>query len=605
MLWIFRTKNRRMKSLWWAIIIVTVVTFVGGFVFAVGSGFSTGFRGMDPTAVGEVNGQPIPRQEYANALAQQEELYRTQFGSDPGEREAKLLQLQAWRAVVAQHIFAQRAEKLGLEAYDPEVVLAMKSTPPQVLLTAPAFQTEGQFDPNKYAQALGDPSINWSPFEEMARQQIPVRKLQERLVASLKVSEPELLQAFRNRNETVDATVLQILPSFDEQTVEVGPAEIDAAYEANRGRFAAPRRVQLEVMLVPKRYGDAEVQATRDLAVSLAQRARNGEDFAQLARDFSEDPTAQNGGTMNRPFLPSEFGAQLAPAIEQADIGDVLEPFQDGGRFTVFKILYRDESVEARSQARVTVAQIVLKVRPDAETLQAQYQELLELRRRAAKVGLSQVATENGFATTTTQFFGYSNPPPALFTVPDAADWGLVADEGDVGPVFEGIDEFAIVQVATVREAGPAPKEDLVDQVRQLAEMKARVDNAKPRADEAAAGVASGKSLTQVARDMGLNTFAVDGMTRESPDGRVAGSPEVVAAMFAGPIGRTTGPIRSLNGWYFVHVDARTPADMDSFEVKKPELTQEILQQRQTTFLDGLMVQLRRDAEVEDRRYGE
>ena len=100
MLWLFRTKNKRMKSLWWAIIIVTVVTFVGGFVFAVGSGFSTGFQGADPTAVGVVNGKSIARREYTNALAQQREAYRQQYGADPSERDAKVVELQAWRSLV-------------------------------------------------------------------------------------------------------------------------------------------------------------------------------------------------------------------------------------------------------------------------------------------------------------------------------------------------------------------------------------------------------------------------------------------------------------------------------------------------------------------------
>ena len=603
MLWIFRTKSKRMKSLWWAIIIVTVVTFVGGFVFAVGSGFSTGFQGMDPTAVGKINGEQVSRQEYANVLAQQRELYRQQYGTEPSDRDIKVVELQAWRTLITQKIMEQEAEELGLRATDPEVVLAMKSTPPQALLSAPSFQTDGQFDANKYAAALGDPSINWAPFEELARQQIPVRKLQERLISSLKVSEPELLDAYRASNETVNATLLQILPGFDDQTVEVGPAEIEAAYQANRGRFAAPRRAQAEVLLIPKQLGEIEISTARDLANSLVQRARAGEDFAILARDFSDDPTAEQGGAMQRQYLPREFGTELGPIMEATPIGDVTDPFQDGNRFMIFKIVDRDQTVEQRSEARITVSQIVVNVGASVEILRAQYQDLLELRRRAEKVGLSQVATENGYATATTQFFGYNNPPPALFTVPDAADWAMVSEEGDVSPVFEGIDEFAIIQVTALREAGPSPQEDLVDQVRQIAEMTARVDNSKATADQVAAGIASGNTLEQAAQSVGLQTFEVTDMNRQSPDGRVAGSPEVIAALFAGPANQVMGPIRSLNGWYFVRVEGRTPANPDSFQVAKPQLTQQVLQQRQQTFLNGFALQLREQANIEDTRF--
>jgi len=38
MLHLMRAKNKRIKTIWWVLIIATVVTFVGGFVFLLGAG---------------------------------------------------------------------------------------------------------------------------------------------------------------------------------------------------------------------------------------------------------------------------------------------------------------------------------------------------------------------------------------------------------------------------------------------------------------------------------------------------------------------------------------------------------------------------------------
>src|SRR5206468_5618890 len=160
---------------------VVVVTFLGGFVFLLGSGLSGGSRARVAGAVITVNGEPISRTEYQNAVTEQRSTYLSRTGEDPGERDLKGLETQAFRGLVMQHVFNQKARTLGLKAHDREVVLTLQTSPPPALAMAPAFQTNGKFDPQKYQAAMREPSNNWSQFEESIRNQLPVRKLQERL----------------------------------------------------------------------------------------------------------------------------------------------------------------------------------------------------------------------------------------------------------------------------------------------------------------------------------------------------------------------------------------------------------------------------------------
>ena len=41
MLRVLRSGSKRIKTLWWAIAVVTIATFIGGFIFLFGAGFNS------------------------------------------------------------------------------------------------------------------------------------------------------------------------------------------------------------------------------------------------------------------------------------------------------------------------------------------------------------------------------------------------------------------------------------------------------------------------------------------------------------------------------------------------------------------------------------
>ena len=164
MLNVLRAGGKRTKAIWWALIVITVVTFLGGFVFLLGSGLSSGFSAKASGAVGTVNDEAVSRNEFMNTLGEQRANYKRQYGTDASDRDAKMLEVQAWRSLVYQRLLSQQAKSAGMSVGDAEVVLALKTTPPSMLQNEPSFQTNGQFDYAKYQQALSDPNNNWAPW---------------------------------------------------------------------------------------------------------------------------------------------------------------------------------------------------------------------------------------------------------------------------------------------------------------------------------------------------------------------------------------------------------------------------------------------------------
>jgi len=601
MLRFMRTGNKRTKTIWWIVIVVTVVTFVGGFVFILGAGFDSTYRAQASGAVGTVNGMNITRTDYQNALLEQRAAYQAQYGTDPVDRDEKYLEAQTWRSLVVQRLLAGEAKDAGLGATDQEVILAMQVTPPSVLTSAPAFQTDGKFDPAKYRQALSDPNNNWEPFEAMVRNQLPMRKLQERLASAVKLSEPEIREAYRFRFERVRATIVSVLPESGAQPPAPTEAELEAAYEKYGSRFATGPRVQLEVLTVPKEYGEEEVRASMQLAQSLVDRARGGEDFASLARDYSEASNAAQGGVLDQVFSASDFGPQFAPALAAAKAGDILDPIRDGGSVLVVKVVERPE--RPGQDPGIKVAQILVRIRSTDDQLRDQYQALVKVRKRATRAGLGRAATENGMATLNTGFFRLDQPPQVLAGSPEAVDWAYSSKENDVSPIFEEPEQFVIVQVAGKRPDGIPARDEISEPLRQLVELEKRLDMARPKVDAVAAGLAAGQSLEQAARSAGLEAVVTESMSRIQPDPRFAGSPELIGALFAAPPAQVVGPIRTLSGWYFGRVDQHAPADTTLYAQLRGQISQELLQRRQQSFLTSYANRLRSEAKVEDLRF--
>src|SRR5215468_11141306 len=137
---------------------------------------------------------------------------------------------------------------------------------------------------------------------------------------------------------------------------------------------------------------------------------------------------------------------------------------------------------------------------PNSGTVSDQYAQLKKLRDRASRIGLGRAAAERGLATSRTEWYDLNGSPQALFGIPEASDWGLSAKLNEVSQVFVGTDEMGIVQVAAKRPAGPAPREEIVDALRQLARLDARVTKAKPTSDAIAAALASGRTLEAAAQ---------------------------------------------------------------------------------------------------------
>lgn len=154
-------------------------------------------------------------------------------------------------------------------------------------------------------------------------------------------------------------------------TYSLQPDEVDIerAYRRLVRSIRADDRFDLAPILirVPADADAAAVQTLKEKAEEIAQRAREGEDFAQLAREFSDDPDS--------PL--SNVGHEDLPAILDAEVvmlnvGEVAGPIRAPRGFYILKIMSGEiTQVRTYEEARKGLARQLLdeNIRHEAENL--------------------------------------------------------------------------------------------------------------------------------------------------------------------------------------------------------------------------------------------
>ena len=114
---------------------------------------------------------------------------------------------------------------------------------------------------------------------------------------------------------------------------EVGDEELEAYYRDNELRLTFPEEVRVRhILLTWKPLGTKDDRAAiREQMAPILERARKGEDFAALAREYSDDyDTKRNGGDtgfFHRGQMAPAF-VQVAFSLKHGEISDRVEtPF--------------------------------------------------------------------------------------------------------------------------------------------------------------------------------------------------------------------------------------------------------------------------------------
>ena len=238
---------------------VVAVTFVGWMVFEVG---------MDATArgssagnvVARVNGRAIDATTFYQAVRNEQERRRAE--QQPVAvtlEEQQQFEDAVLEQLVQDMLLRTEFNRRGIRVSDQEIVEAARTSPPPEVLELPQFQTEGQFDLQKYQRfvaSAADPTFLLA-LEARYREELPRIKLYEQLTAGVFVADAALWRDYRDRSDSVTIALLQLFPQVAAADTVASDAEVEAYYREHRSDFEQPAVVDLVVGEAQVEPGDA------------------------------------------------------------------------------------------------------------------------------------------------------------------------------------------------------------------------------------------------------------------------------------------------------------------------------------------------------------
>lgn len=294
-------------------------------------------RMQESQEVGQINGVGISTREFYDLVRKAADNQKTQTGTEPDESQLRLIRDQIWNQLVEDRLYNEEVSRMGITVTDNEIRDWVFGDNPPEFLRRQFVDSTGTFDRVRYESALKD-SRNKAiilQVEDALRKQREREKLQSIVLASVNVSEGDLLQRYIDQNIKYQGEYILLDPNrlLKDDEAKASEEEVRRYYADHTDEFKveASRRlkyVQFSYSPSPKDSDEIRLQVE-----DVRQRARAGSDFLELAKTYSETPVAETF------YKHGELGQDKEIAVFAAKAGDILEPTKEFDGYHLVKVL--------------------------------------------------------------------------------------------------------------------------------------------------------------------------------------------------------------------------------------------------------------------------
>ncbi len=578
---------------------IVILAFVG-LIFAVwGMDLKRSGGSSRTGAVGKVNGRQVSADAYNQAYQQEVEAYQGQTDLPVMPGVVKALEERAWERVVNQKIIEENVARRGIVISDDEVVLNIRTNPPDFVRQSETFQKDGQFDYQKYVQYVNDPSIDWRWLEKYFREQLPMAHLQTRVCSNARITEGELRDLYAQRSEMVDFSYIAFLPSeFEYVPVSVTDEEVRAYYDGHTDEFTAEEEAEMEFTAVPIEVAEKDKETIRDRMNQVLQKIEEGTSFEDLARFFSQGMTASDGGNLGvfrKGSLTPDI-EETAFSLKAGEVSDIIE------RDTDMQILKCYERTEDDQGVSIRLGQIYLRIEPGPETIEAVRARTEKLKTTAEVSGLAAAAAEEGLDLLGTGPFPRGTYVPAVGELAPANVFAFSAEPGDVSDPILKDNRYYIFSLVRRDSVHTRTFEEVADLARKGAEREKRLVLAKNGAERFRTEVEKGASLETIAKKVKREVMPANGVSRLSAVPGLGQDLDLVLAAFAAPDSTVIGPVNTSMGSFFLYRTGVTPFNEQQYAAERGSLIRSLLYTREDFFFRNWLKTQREKADIEDYR---
>ena len=577
--------------------------------------------------VASVGNDSISAREFQTAYRNYIDRMRGQL--TPEMLRAFRFEHQIMDALVMRHVMTEQARRLGLNASVADIE--------QRILENPAFREAGNFIGRaRYQAILAQNNLTIEEFESGVRDDIMTDKLKSFVTAGVTVSDKEVETEYKRRNEKAKLDYFVIdPPKLDDKVtltdqdkrdyyeknkakysvpekrqaryifvetvkmrsqVTVSDSELRQYYEQHQSEYRLPDRVTAQhILFKTQEKKPEEIAAIRQKARDVLERAKKGEDFESLAKQFSEDTSAANGGD-----LGSFTRGQMVPEFEQVAFsltpGAISDLVQTQFGIHIIKV---KEKQEARNRP---FEELKEAVRPIVSTRKAE-QKVSDVAQQIAvelvsNKDLNAVAQKFAVEVKETGLVEPGQPIPELGNAAELERRMAMMAKGEIGTAIPVERGYVVPMLTEIAPAHPASFEEA--QTKVAADVKAEKVQllATEKGNQVQELIKAGKDLATAAKTVGAEIKTSELLTRGAsvPDfGSIA---EFDKEIFSLPIGKAGTPSTISGKTFAFSVKERQEINPEEMKKSMETVRTEVVPGKREQYFSAYMQEIRKKMET-------
>ncbi|HET9940997.1 MAG TPA: peptidylprolyl isomerase, partial [Candidatus Eisenbacteria bacterium] len=506
------------------VIWITAIAFLVGFgILQLGGVLDNNPMQRHSGVIARINGEPVRLEEYNRIVQQMTQQLTSQRPLQEGEDS--YIREQAWQQIVSMKLMEQQAKAHHVDVTPEEIKSAIRLTPPDFVMKAPIFLTDGQFDYRKYLAEMDNPNsqVPWAQVEAIVASQLPAQKLQTDVIQGAKVSDGDVRDRFLLQNEKLNIHFVAFDPdSFPIDTSRVGGADVENYYKAHPEKFTGPKQVKIQVVLIPRVPNDSDFAAARERLQGILEQVRALPDsFPMYARTYSEIGSASAGGDPKGEPYFEEMRPTFRNGLRNVIAGQISPIIKEERSLHIFRVDRRyPDPVTGRE--RIKYHEIAVRVQPGADAIRATRTQIADIEKEAKGQGLATVATKRGLRTFQSQYFAEGMSQNSIFDrFPEIEQWCFNARINSISHPIPTEAGWYLYQILDRREPGLRSLQQVEVEAKEALIRSLKEARAQDVAKQALAAVQAGAKPEDVAKQYrGLADTAVD-ITRNGAMGRL------------------------------------------------------------------------------------
>jgi len=602
----------------WIVIIAFIIYYIPNIV------------GGSRDYVAQVGGEKITMLEYQKTFKSRmdnmRQMYQNNFSADL-VRQMNLGGTVLSEMINTKILLAESTEQ-GIFATDEEVSEYIRDMKP--------FQDQaGRFiGGDRYRMLLSMYDTTPEEFEQSIRETIIYEKFRNLVTAGIIIPEDALEKEYRRQNEMIQSDYLTVDPAKFKPDVEISDEDLDEFFSQNREIYRTEERrnfdyvfiktadLQKEIdisneeaeneyekkrdsvykqeaqrqarhilLRVQPDASPEEVEEIRKKAADIRNKYHTGEDFADLAKKYSDDPSKDQGGDLGL-FPRGRMVPEFDEKVFSMAVGEVSEPVKTTYGWHIIKLEKIEPEGyipfgEVKEGIRRSLAWPL--AREQAGRIAAEIAEKVKMEQ-----SLEKAAAESGYPLEETGFFEAGKPVKGVGTSKDFSDVAFSMAPGDISDAIEMSLGNIVIQLKEIKEPYLPELEEVQSYVQRDLEIEKSEELARAKAENLKARLQQGEDLESVAKKNDLTVENGTMMNRMNALPNLGPLEDYFDTLFALEPDEISEVIEIRDKFALFKLVDKQAFDAEKYREEKESVREQMLARERNTFFGSAMNSLRK-----------